>query len=77
MCGTAGHLDNLVLAAGGNLLNKAGSTQLLSSELVDVWHWDATRSLADEVDIIALNILDDHDALLSEEMQSHIIDGIT
>jgi hypothetical protein len=35
-----------------------------------MWNWDSIDGLADEWDIISLNILDNHNSLLGQEMES-------
>jgi hypothetical protein len=73
----SGDLDNLLIATGAYLLDKSSGSELIRGELVDMWGWNGVDGLADEVDIISLDILDDHDVFLGQEMESQIVNSVS
>jgi len=77
LVGALGNLNNFGSATGADLLNEAGGSELLGLELVDVSDGRGTDSLGDKFNIITVNILNDHDLLLGEEMESEIADSLS
>ena len=77
LVGALGDFNDFSTATGADLLYKAGAAELLWLELVDVGDGHGTDSLGDEVHIITLDILDHHDSLLGEEMESQVTDSLS
>lgn len=80
----SGDFQNLGTIRESNFFNSLGLSELISLELVDVGDWNTTDSLGksvtyitDEVNFSSFDVLDNHDFLLGEEMQSQIVDGIS
>ena len=71
----AGHLDDL-LAAAGNLLRQVRVAELLGRELLDVGHRLAADGFADEVHVVALDVADHHDLSLGEVVEGEVGDGV-
>lgn len=44
--------------------------------MVDVGDGDCPDGLADEVDVVSFDVLDDHDALLGKEVQGEFVGGV-
>ena len=70
-------LDNLGGTTCADLFDEASGTELLSLELVDMGDGSGTNSLADEINLVTINILDDHDLLLGEEVEGQVADGLS
>jgi len=77
LVGAASHLDDFGGTTGADLLDEVSATELLGLKLVDVSNGGGSDSLGDEFNIIALNVLDDHNLLLGEEMESEVVDGLS
>mmetsp|Transcript_2008 Transcript_2008/g.2991 ORF Transcript_2008/g.2991 Transcript_2008/m.2991 type:complete len:236 (+) Transcript_2008:430-1137(+) len=75
--GAAGDLDDSLVGASGDFFDEVSGSKLLGGELINMRDGDSVDGLADEVDVVALNVLDDHDVLLGEEMEGEVVDGIT
>ena len=73
----ASHFDNFSGAASADLLDEFGRAELLSLELVNVSNGGGTDGLGDEIDLFSVDILDNHNLLLGEEMESEIADGLS
>ena len=71
------YLYNLLVRSSANLLNKTGSSELFSGKLVDVSNWSGACSLANKVNIVSLDILDDHNLLLGQEMESQFVNSVS
>lgn len=59
------------------LLDELGRTQLVLGKGLDVRDGPAPRRLCNEVDLVPLNVLDDHDLELGEEVQGQVGDGVS
>ena len=70
-------LDDLLVRSSGSLLNKRSRSEFILGELIDMWNWDGVDSLANEVHIFSVDVLDDHNTLLGEEMESQVINSIS
>ena len=77
LVGALSDLDDFSAAASADFFNETGRAELLGLELVNVGHGCGTKSLADEINIIAVDVLDDHDLLLGEEMEGQVTDGFS
>lgn len=78
VCGWAAcDLDNFSSATGTNLFDETGMSELIGVELVNMSNWGAIDGLADEIDVISIDILDNHNLLLGEEMKSKVTDGLS
>jgi len=75
--GATSDLDDLLVGSSTDLLNKFGSSELILGELINMGDGDSVDSLADEVNIVTLDVLDDHNALLGEEMEGKFVDGVS
>jgi len=76
LVGAFGHLDDLSVS-GGALFNESGSSELILSELVNVSNGGSVNSSADEIDVVSVDVLDDHNALLGKEMEGQIGNGVS
>lgn len=50
--------------------------EFVGGHVVDVGDGDGTDCLADELDVLVLDVLDHHDALLGQEMQRQLVRGV-
>lgn len=60
-----------------DLADEVSSSKLLLGEVVDVSDWGTLDSLGDEVNVVSLNILDNHNLLLGQEMEGQVVDGVS
>lgn len=77
LVGAASDLDDFAAATSADLFNETGRSELVGLKLVDVGDRGGIDSLRDEVNLVAIDVLDHHDLLLGEEMECQIIDGLT
>eukprot|EP00962_Isochrysis_galbana_P000699 scaffold190_cov112-Isochrysis_galbana.AAC.2 len=73
--GHAGDADDLAVARR-DLLHQLGLAQLLRVEGVDVGDRKAAARLADELDVVTLNVLDHQDLHLGQEVEREVGDGV-
>mmetsp|Transcript_51773 Transcript_51773/g.118977 ORF Transcript_51773/g.118977 Transcript_51773/m.118977 type:complete len:320 (-) Transcript_51773:820-1779(-) len=73
--GHAGDLDDLALPSG-HLLHEVGLAELLGVDSVGVGDGHATARLADELHVVALDILDNKYLHLCEEVQRQLVHRI-
>ena len=71
----ASDLDDLADSNEG-LGTEGRLTELLGGEGADVGDWLTVEGLADELDVIALNVTDDHDFHLGEEVKCEIVECV-
>lgn len=64
-------------ATGLLLLDQICRTQLVLGERVDVGDWFTAGGLANELDLVSLDILDGQDVELCEEMEGKVVDGVS
>ena len=73
-----GHLDDLgTVVLGLRLLDQVGISKLVLGESVDVSNRLAAGRLGDELDLVPLDVFDDHDLELGKEMQGELVHGIS
>mmetsp|Transcript_14743 Transcript_14743/g.41509 ORF Transcript_14743/g.41509 Transcript_14743/m.41509 type:complete len:230 (+) Transcript_14743:398-1087(+) len=72
----AGYLDDTALTTL-DLLHQLGIAELLRLEVVDVGDRQALEGLGDELNIIPLDVLDDHDLGLGQVVERQLCGGIT
>ena len=70
------HLDNLSVS-GGSLFNESGVSELFLSELINVSNGGGVNGSGDEINIVSVDILDDHNSLFGEEMEGQIGNGVS
>ena len=75
--GALGHLHDLGRATGGLLGDEASSSKLFGLELVNVGNRGRVDGLADEFNVVTLDVLDYHNLFLGEEVKSEVADGLT
>lgn len=68
--------EDLSIVFQPSLLASLGISELISRQMIDMSNWDSSDGPADEIHIIPLDILHDHDSLLGQEMQRKLISGI-
>mmetsp|Transcript_33852 Transcript_33852/g.74291 ORF Transcript_33852/g.74291 Transcript_33852/m.74291 type:complete len:275 (+) Transcript_33852:605-1429(+) len=66
------HLDHLAVA-GGHLLDHVGLAQLLSVQRVGVGDGHTAARLADELNVVALNVLDHQDLHLGQKVERELV----
>mmetsp|Transcript_644 Transcript_644/g.1633 ORF Transcript_644/g.1633 Transcript_644/m.1633 type:complete len:457 (+) Transcript_644:97-1467(+) len=72
--GDARDLDHALGAARhGHLVAQLGRSELVSGERVDVRDRHTVERARDEVDVVALDVGDDHDAHLREEVEAQVV----
>jgi len=77
LVGASSDLNDLGLTTtGGNFVDEVGSSELLGLELVNVSNGGGVDSSGDEINLVSVNILDNHDVLLGEEMEGKVGDGL-
>jgi hypothetical protein len=69
-------LDNFLGASSADFLADIGLSELFLGELVWVGNWDGVDGSADEVNLVAVDVLDHHDLLLGQEVESQVRDGL-
>ena len=77
LVGASSHLDNLGCTASTALFNKVGLSEFLGLELVNMSDWGSTDSFRDEVNVITVDVLNNHDLFLGEEMECQVADGFS
>lgn len=77
LVGASGHLDNLGSTAGTALFNEVGLSEFLGLELVNMSDWGSTDSFRDEVNVITVDVLNNHDLFLGKEMECQVTDGFS
>ena len=60
-----------------NFLDKISSSELFFGKLVDVGNRGSSDSSRDEINLLSVDVLDDHDVFLGEEMESEVGDGLS
>ena len=75
--GATCHLDDLSLSASGDLFNELSESELLGGEVVNMGDRGGLEGLGDEVDLVSVDIFDDHDVLLCEEVERKVVEGVS
>eukprot|EP00051_Salpingoeca_urceolata_P003627 m.59233 g.59233 ORF g.59233 m.59233 type:complete len:321 (-) comp12960_c0_seq1:985-1947(-) len=72
----ARNLDNLALA-DSDLLDKVSLCHGFLGKVVDTGNGPAPEALAGKLNVVAFNVLDDHDFHFCEKVKGKVVDGIT
>ena len=70
-------LNDFRVVAQSDLFDQLTGSQLLSGQLIDMRNRHAAHRLADELHLVTLDVLDHHNALLGQEMQSQVRHSVT
>lgn len=73
MVRAASDLNDFVFTTSSNFFNELCATELLLSEMINVCNRGGTSGLGDEINLVSINILNDHNVFLSQEMKSKFI----
>ena len=77
LVGAASDFDNFAASASAALFNEASRAELISLKLINVGNRRSVDSLGDEINVIAIDVLDHHNLLLGEEMESKVVNGLS
>ena len=75
LVGASSNLDNFLGASSADFLTDVGASKLFLGKLVWVGNWGGIDGFADEVNLVTVDILDNHDLFLGQEMESQVGDG--
>lgn len=72
----SGALDDFGVVAEAYFLNKLAGSELFGRQLVNMGHRDASYGFANEFNLVALDVLDDHYSFFGQKVQRQVGDGI-
>jgi len=76
LVGAFENLDNFVASSGTFFNNEASSAELLLCELVNMGDGCGVDGAGNEINLVAVNVLDNHNLLFGEEMESKVGNGL-
>lgn len=76
LVGALGDLDDLGVSSG-DFVNESSSSEFILSELVNVSDGSSVNSSANEINILSVDVLNNHNSLLGEEMEGQVGDGFS